>query len=113
MARKGEQPAITDVMFCSVFGLRNRHRVVTRTNEVLCQANCTGESVISVSRAAEPLKKRYSPPTLVKRSREQATLLLVGHASIGDSAARDLLELLFPEQAEKEDDISDFPSPRD
>jgi len=42
-------------------------------------------------------KKPYSPPIVTKRSREQATLFLVGHAWVGDSKARDLLELLFPE----------------
>ncbi len=42
-------------------------------------------------------KNSYSPPILTKRSSEQATLLLVGHAWVGDSGARELLELFFPE----------------
>jgi hypothetical protein len=46
-------------------------------------------------------KKIYSSPVLTKRSREQATLFLVGHAGIGDSAARDLLKLFFPEPGKK------------
>jgi hypothetical protein len=46
---------------------------------------------------ADTPKKTYSPPILTKRSREQATLFLVGHAWIGDRRARDLLELFFPE----------------
>jgi hypothetical protein len=49
----------------------------------------------------ETPKKEYSPPRLTRRSREQATLFLVGHAWIGDRGARDLLELLFPEPARK------------
>jgi len=46
------------------------------------------------------LKKIYSSPVLTKRSREQARFL-VGHAWIGNSAARDLLKLFFPEPAKK------------
>ena len=42
-------------------------------------------------------KESYSPPMLTERSCEQAILLLVGHAWVGDSGARDLLELFFPE----------------
>jgi hypothetical protein len=42
-------------------------------------------------------KKSYLPPSLSKRSFPQATLLLTGHAWIGDTGARELLELLFPE----------------
>lgn len=42
-------------------------------------------------------KQFYSPPVVTMRSCEQATLLLVGRAWVGDKAARDLLELLFPE----------------
>jgi hypothetical protein len=49
----------------------------------------------------ETPKKEYSPPGLMRRSREQATLFLVGYAWIGDSGARDLLELFFPEPARK------------
>jgi len=45
----------------------------------------------------EASKMAYSPPILTRRSSEQATLLLVGHAWVGDSGARDLLELFFPE----------------
>ena len=45
----------------------------------------------------ETPKEEYSPPDLMRRSREQATLFLVGHAWIGDAGARDLLELLFLE----------------
>jgi hypothetical protein len=37
----------------------------------------------------------YCPPALLKRTREQATLLLVGHAWLGHKGARDLLELLI------------------
>jgi hypothetical protein len=49
----------------------------------------------------EVRKKIYSSPVLTKRSREQATLFLVGHAWIGNSAARDLLKLFFPEPGQK------------
>jgi hypothetical protein len=46
-------------------------------------------------------KKIHSSPMLTKRRREQATLFLVGHAWIGNSAARDLLKLFFPEPGQK------------
>ena len=50
-----------------------------------------------MSKDVEAAKKEYSPPDLTRRTREQATLFLVGHAWIGDTGARDLLELFFPE----------------
>jgi hypothetical protein len=50
-----------------------------------------------MSADGEVPKKEYSPPHLTMRSREQATLFLVGHAWIGNTGARDLLELFFPE----------------
>jgi len=45
----------------------------------------------------EAPKKKYSPPSFTKRTRQQATLFLVGHAWTGNAGAWDLLELLFPE----------------
>ena len=45
--------------------------------------------------------KTYSSPVLTTRSREQARFL-VGHAWIGNSAARDLLKLFFPEPTKKQ-----------
>jgi hypothetical protein len=38
----------------------------------------------------------YSPPTLARRTPQQASLFLVGHASIGDRGAQELLEAMFP-----------------
>jgi hypothetical protein len=46
-------------------------------------------------------KKIYSSSVLAKRSREQVTLFLVDHAGIGNSAARDLLKVFFPEPGQK------------
>ena len=37
---------------------------------------------------AEAQKKKYSPPSLTRRSREQATLFLMGYAWVGDTGAR-------------------------
>jgi len=54
-----------------------------------------------MSADAKAPKKKYSPPSLTKRSPEQATLLLVGYAWVGDTGARDLLELVFPEHCPK------------
>lgn len=50
-----------------------------------------------MSEDAKAPKKTYSAPGLMQRNREQATLFLVGHAWIGDTGARHLLELFFPE----------------
>jgi hypothetical protein len=40
-------------------------------------------------------------PGLTERSREQATLFLVGYAWVGDTGARDLPEIVFPEPGPK------------
>lgn len=39
----------------------------------------------------------YTRPVARKLTTEQARLLLVGHASLGDPGARDLMNLIFPE----------------
>jgi hypothetical protein len=39
----------------------------------------------------------YEKPTLRKLTREQANLILFGHASVGDLGARDLIEIVFRE----------------
>jgi hypothetical protein len=41
--------------------------------------------------------KTYSPPKLNKLTPEQAKLLLIGHATVGDEGAKDLLDVLYPE----------------
>jgi hypothetical protein len=43
------------------------------------------------------LPKRYETPAFRKLTAEQARLLLIGHASVGDQGAKDLLELIFPD----------------
>lgn len=39
----------------------------------------------------------YAPPRLTKLTTEQAKLKLLGHLSVGDQGAKDLLDLLFHE----------------
>jgi len=39
----------------------------------------------------------YAPPRLTKLTTEQAKLKLLGHLSVGDEGAKDLLQLLFSE----------------
>jgi hypothetical protein len=39
----------------------------------------------------------YEPPRLTKLAPEQAKLKLLGHLSLGDQGAKDLLDLLYPE----------------
>jgi len=41
--------------------------------------------------------RQYQSPALRKLTPDQAKLLLIGHASMGDEGAREILELLFPE----------------
>jgi len=42
-------------------------------------------------------RKLYETPSVRKLTPEQAKLLLIGHVSLGDEAAKEVLELLFPE----------------
>jgi len=49
--------------------------------------------------ASETSKKEYQAPIVRRLSSEQAKLLLLGHASIGDQGAKDLMNLVFPEPA--------------
>ena len=44
----------------------------------------------------------YEAPTLSKPTTEQARLLLIGHAAVGDPGAKDLLQLVFPEKSSEE-----------
>jgi hypothetical protein len=39
----------------------------------------------------------YASPRLTKLTPEQAKLKLLGHLSVGDQGAKDLLDILFPE----------------
>ena len=45
---------------------------------------------------SEPPKKTYYPPNLNKLTPEQANLILMGHASVGDQGRKDLLDVLYP-----------------
>ena len=45
-------------------------------------------------------KKEYEAPTVRKLTLEQATLILIGHATIGDQGAKDLMNLAFPERGD-------------
>ena len=49
----------------------------------------------------EPRRKLYQKPTATELTAEEAKLKLIGHASLGDQDARDLLEMMFPEDAKK------------
>lgn len=56
--------------------------------------------------APEVCKKQYEAPVVRKLTLEQAKLLLIGHATIGDQGASDLMDVVFS-------DPSDFSEPRD
>jgi hypothetical protein len=50
---------------------------------------------------SEALRKPYKPPTLKKLTVKQAEVSLLGAARNGDQNARELLELIYPEQLVK------------
>ncbi len=52
----------------------------------------------------EEIPKVYEKPGLTKLSREQASLILLGHAAVGDPGARDLIAIIFPERTESAND---------
>lgn len=51
----------------------------------------------STAVAPQTGKKGYQAPVARKLTPEQAKLLLVGHATVGDQGAKELMELVFPE----------------
>ena len=51
----------------------------------------------STAVALQTGKKKYQAPVAKKLTPEQAKLLLVGHATVGDQGAKELMELVFPE----------------
>jgi hypothetical protein len=46
----------------------------------------------------EEIPKVYERPQLRKLTREQASLILLGHGGIGDPGARDLIEIVYGER---------------
>jgi hypothetical protein len=55
---------------------------------------------------SQTCKKPYTAPKLNKLTLEQASLLLIGHATCGDRGAKDLLEVIYPAfQSEGNDDV--------
>lgn len=44
-------------------------------------------------------KKQYEAPTARKLTIEQAKLILIGHATMGDQGAKELMNIAFPEPA--------------
>ena len=60
-------------------------------------------SLIFRSRRAQPVtvksdmgKKEYQSPTVRKLTLEQAKLMLIGHATMGDQGAKELMDIVFP-----------------
>jgi len=43
--------------------------------------------------------EQYQKPAVRRLTPEQAKLLLIGHASVGNRGARDILELLYPPES--------------
>jgi hypothetical protein len=54
------------------------------------------------SKEAEQIKTPYFKPTATKLTDEQAKLKLLGHATMGDQGAKELLEMMFPEVPQKD-----------
>jgi hypothetical protein len=70
--------------------------------DLICATvGCRGSMV----QPSEETRKPYVPPILTRRTLEQAKLLCLGYAWIGHRGARDLLELMFPEESESTRDI--------
>lgn len=55
----------------------------------------------STGQKQEQCRKPYEKPTATKLTSEEAKLKLVDHASRGDPGAKDMLEMMFPEEAKK------------
>lgn len=51
---------------------------------------------------ASNTRRPYEKPTVTKLTPEQAKLKLLDHAIMGDQGAKDLLELMFPDELPKE-----------
>jgi hypothetical protein len=49
-----------------------------------------------VADKSETQKKEYQSPTIRKLTLEQAKLVLIGHATMGDQGAKELMDLVFP-----------------
>lgn len=49
----------------------------------------------------EKRRKPYEQPAGTRLTAEEAKLKLVDHASLGDQGAKDMLEMMFPEEAKK------------
>jgi len=49
----------------------------------------------------EKPRKPYEKPTATRLTSEEAKLKLVDHASRGDQGAKEILEMMFPEEAKK------------
>ena len=49
----------------------------------------------------EKPRKPYEKPTATRLTSEEAKLKLVDHASRGNQGAKDILEMMFPEEAKK------------
>jgi hypothetical protein len=64
---------------------------------------CQGESFMRNPNTPKQEKHRkpYEKPTATKLTTEEAKLKLINHVSRGDQGAKDLLEMMFSEEAEK------------
>ncbi|MFZ1141096.1 MAG: hypothetical protein WCF26_20380 [Candidatus Sulfotelmatobacter sp.] len=54
-----------------------------------------------ISPEKEKRRKPYEKPTVTKLTAEEAKLKLIDHASRGDQGVKDILEMMFPEEAKK------------
>jgi hypothetical protein len=62
------------------------------------------------TRASERPQEALFGPAIENAQFEQASFFLVGHAWNGDSNARDLLELIFPQRKANALDVARHPS---
>ncbi len=76
----------------ALFRFRNKIEVVTRHTGNSGRLLKSGAEVMP----SETCKKTYASPKLNKLTPEQASLILIGHASCGHQGAKDLLAALYP-----------------
>ena len=76
------------------FRFRNKVRVVHRQTGSCCHNRASLGVIVPDSKTA---LKPYSSPRLNELTPEQAKLLLLGQATLGDQGAKDLLGVIFPD----------------
>ena len=95
-----------------LFGFRNATKTAAVDDLILCEHGfikgiiCMKEELAKAKKpylesTATKTRKPYEKPTATKLTPEQAKLKLLGAASMGNQGAKELLEMMFPEQVKR------------